>query len=69
MKIIKLTESDLQRIVKKVVNESNDFVTGIAASERTELVDDVIMRIKEYGEEYMNELNALNFNYPTKVCK
>ena len=41
----RLTERDINRIVQRVVNEENDFVTGVAASERTELVDDVINRI------------------------
>ena len=69
MKIIKLTESDLQRIVKKVVNESNDFVTGIAASERTELVDDVINRINEHGMKYIIQLNKLNSDFPVERYK
>ena len=38
----RLKESDIDRIVKKVINEDNDFVTGPAFSETTELVDDVI---------------------------
>ena len=38
----RLTERDINRIVKRIVNEDNDFVTGVAASKRTELVDDVI---------------------------
>ena len=35
----RISESDIKRIVKKVINEDDTFVTGIAASERTELVE------------------------------
>ena len=42
----RLTENDIKRIVNKVINEGDeDFVTGVSASDRTELVDDVINRI------------------------
>lgn len=63
---MRIKESDIRRIVKKVVNESNDFVTGIAASERTELVDDVINRINEHGMKYIIQLNKLNSDFPVE---
>ena len=66
---MRIKESDIKRIVKKVVNESNDFVTGIAASERTELVDDVINRINEHGMKYIIELNKLNSDFPVERYK
>jgi len=66
---MRIKESDINRIVKKVVNESNDFVTGIAASERTELVDDVINRINEHGMKYIIELNKLNSDFPVERYK
>jgi hypothetical protein len=66
---MRIKESDIRRIVKKVVNESNDFVTGIAASERTELVDDVINRINEHGMKYIIELNKLNSDFPVERYK
>jgi hypothetical protein len=65
----KINNLDINRIVKKIIKEDNEMIYGISYNKQTELVDDVIMRIKEYGEEYMNELNALNFNYPTKKYK
>lgn len=65
----RLTESDINRIVKKVINEDDKFVTGIAASERTELVDDVINRINEHGMKYIMALNKLNFNFPVEKYK
>jgi len=66
---MRIKESDIRRIVKKVVNESNNFVTGIAASERTELVDDVINRINEHGMKYIIELNKLNSDFPVERYK
>ena len=41
---IRLNESELIRVIKRIINENDDdFVTGISASERTELIDDVMM--------------------------
>ncbi len=64
-----LKESDIDRIVNKVLNEKNEFVTGISASERTEIVDDVINRINEFGMKYIIELNKLNSNFPVERYK
>ena len=63
---MRLTENDIQRIVKRVIEEDNDFVTGPAFSETTELVDDVINRIKEHGAKYIIQLNKLNFQFPVE---
>ena len=65
----RLTERDINRIVKRIVNEENDFVTGVAASKRTELVDDVINRINEHGMKYIIELNKLNSDFPVEKYK
>lgn len=65
----KITERDINRIVKNIVNEDNDFVRGIAASKRTELVDDVINRINEHGMRYIIELNKLNSDFPVEKYK
>ena len=49
-----LNETDIRRIVKRVVSERNEdleMVPGISYNRNTELVDDVIMRIKEHGDE------------------
>jgi hypothetical protein len=64
-----LSNTQISKIIKKVINESDDFVTGVAASKRTELVDDVINRINEYGPEYMNALNSLNSEFPVERYK
>ena len=65
----RLDENIVKRIVKKVLNESNDFVTGVAYSEKTELVDDVINRINEHGLRYIMELNKLNKMFPVERYK
>ena len=65
----RLTERDINRIVNNIINEDDNFVTGVAASKRTELVDDVINRINEYGNEYMNALNSLNMDFPVERHK
>jgi len=65
----KITERDINRIVKNILNEDNDFVRGIAASERTELVDDVINRINEHGMKYIIQLNKLNSDFPVEKYK
>jgi len=64
-----IKESDIKRIVNKVLNERDEFVTGISASERTEMVDDVINRINEYGMKYIIELNKLNSDFPVERYK
>lgn len=68
----RITESEINRIVSLVVNEGeyeNEMIHGVSYNKTTELIDDVIMRIKEHGDEYIRELNELNFNYPTKKYK
>jgi hypothetical protein len=65
----RITESQITKLVKKVLNEDDSFVTGVAASDRTELVDDVINRINEYGEEYMSALRQLNSDFEVKRYK
>ena len=68
----RITESDINRIVSKVVNESEydkEMIHGVSYNKTTELVDDVIMRIKEHGDDYIRALNELNFEYPTKRYK
>lgn len=69
-KMKRLTENDIRRIVTKVIKEDkDDFVTGIAASERTEIVDDVINRINEHGLKYVMALNKLNYEFPVERYK
>jgi hypothetical protein len=67
--IKRITESEINRIVKNIVNEDDDFVIGMSASKRTELVDDVINRINEHGTDYIIELNKLNSEFPVERYK
>jgi hypothetical protein len=69
MRQIRLTENELVKLIKKVIKEDEDeFVTGVSASKRAELVDDVINRLREFGKRYEIELNKLNSKYnPEKV--
>jgi len=65
---IKLTERELIRVIKRIINENDDFVTGISASEKTEIIDDVINRLNEFGMQYKIELNRLNSKFnPQKI--
>lgn len=66
---MRITESDIRRIIKNVVNENGGYVTGLSPSERTELVDDVINRINEHGTKYIVELNKLNSEFPVEKYK
>ena len=67
-----LNENDIKRIVRRVVSEREEgmeMIPGLSYNDNTELVDDVIMRIKEYGEEYKRQLNKLNMDFPTERYK
>jgi hypothetical protein len=66
---MRITESDIRRIIKNVVNENDGYVTGLAPSERTELVDDVINRINEHGMRYIGALKDLNSEFPVEKYK
>jgi len=59
----KLTESDITRIVKKVINED------LSKDKMIEILDDVANRLREHGIKYYRELNKLNYEYPTEKYK
>ena len=59
----RLNESDINRIVKKIVSED------INREKMMEIVDDVVNRLKEHGMKYYYDLNELNFQYPTEKYK
>jgi len=50
-KTVRITENELVDIIKKNINESN---LVYAHRERAELVQDVLDRVLEYGEDYIN---------------
>jgi hypothetical protein len=59
----RLNESDIKRIISKVINEDVD------RERMMEIVDDVVNRLKEHGMKYYLELNKLNHQYPTEKYK
>ena len=68
----RITESDINRLVNRIVNEDmedTDLRFGVGYNKQTELVDDVINRIKEHGKEYIRELNKLNMEFPVEKYK
>ena len=69
-KKIRLTESELTQLIQRIVKEgSDDFVTGIARSRKSELVDDVISRLSEHGDEYAERLMELNNEFEVTKMK
>lgn len=66
---IRLTESDLSKLIKRIIQESDDnFTVGVSRSKKTELVDDVINRLIEFGEEYETKLREFNSDFEvTKI--
>lgn len=65
---IRLTERDLSKLIKRIIQESDDdFTVGISRSRKTELVDDVINRLVEFGKEYESKLREFNNDF--KVTK
>lgn len=68
-KTVRLTESELTKLIEKIVTESDDdFVTGIARSSKSEMIDDVINRLSEFGDDYADRLRELNNEFePLKV--
>ena len=70
--IRRITELEIKRITNLVINESNydlEMIHGASYNKQTELVDDVINRIKEHGFKYMMELNKLNYKFPVEKYK
>jgi hypothetical protein len=68
-KKIRLTESELANMIERIIKEGgDDFVTGISRSSRSEMVDDVINRLSEFGDEYADRLRELNNEFePIRV--
>jgi hypothetical protein len=62
-----ITEDQLVNSIKKKLNESNYMYSNM---ERAELVQDVMDRVLEYGDDYIQALNALNSAFkPSKHKK
>ena len=65
-KVVRLTEQELISIIKRNINESNYMYANM---ERAQIVQDVMDRILEYGDDYVNELMSLNSNFEVKKHK
>jgi hypothetical protein len=69
-KVIRLNEKDVERLVEKILKENERPRGGALYGGKSEIIDDVINRIGEYGEEYLHELTELNNRFPsTKYTK
>ncbi len=69
-KVIRLNERDVERLVEKILKENERPRGGALYGGKSEIIDDVINRIGEYGEEYLHELTELNNRFPsTKYTK
>jgi len=70
MKIIKLNENDIENLVKKIINEDNEFPRGgIVYGGKAEIVDEVINRVNQYGDDYIKALKELNDGFPSTKYK
>ena len=58
-----ITEDQLVSLINKKINESNYMYSNM---ERAELVQDIMDRVLEYGEDYIQALNALNSAFKSK---
>ncbi len=61
-----ITEDQLVNLIKKKINESNYMYSNM---EKAELIQDVMDRVLEYGEDYIQALNALNSAFKPKKYK
>ena len=58
-----ITEDQLVNLIKKKVNESNYMYSNM---ERAELIQDIMDRVLEYGDDYIKALDALNSAFKPK---
>lgn len=61
-----LTEEQLVSLIRKNIKESNYMYSNM---EKAELIQDVMDRVLEYGEDYIKALNALNSAFKSKKYK
>jgi len=65
-KKIIITEEKLVKIIDKIIKESNYMYSNM---EKAELIQDVMDRVLEYGEDYIQALNALNSAFKPQKYK
>lgn len=58
-----ITEDQLVNLIKNKLNESNYMYSNM---ERAELIQDIMDRVLEYGEDYIKALDALNSAFKPK---
>ena len=63
-KVIRLNENDIENLVKKILKEERPR-GGMLYGGKSEIVDEVINRIGEYGQEYISALGELNNKFPS----
>jgi uncharacterized protein YlzI (FlbEa/FlbD family) len=63
-KVTRLNETNL--IMRSAEDEKISDNVGLPYSVDKEFIQDVIDRILEYGPEYIEIVNAVNKNFPTK---
>lgn len=65
-KVVRLNENDIENLVKKILKEEDDRPRGgMLYGGKAEIVDEVVNRIGEYGEDYIQELIKLNNKFPS----
>ena len=69
MKVVKLNEKDIVNLVKKILKEEERPRGGTLFGDKTEIVNGVINRLGQYGEEYVRALNELNDSFPDTKYK
>jgi len=64
-KVIRLNENDIENLVKKILKEEERPRGGTLYGGKSEIVDEVVNRIGQYGEDYIQELIELNNKFPS----
>lgn len=68
-KVIRLNENDIENLVKKILKENERPRGGTLYGGKSEIVDEVVNRIGEYGDDYIYELEQLNSRFPSTKYK
>lgn len=67
--IVQLKKLVMSKEKKKPLKENDMPRGGSVYGGKAEIIDEVINRINEYGEEYISQLNQLNSGYPVTKYK